>query len=100
VVSYADPATERMMDQALARPTAETADPLWRGAAERIVQEQPYTWLYFYDQLTAVSDRLRGVRVDIYGAYQNAWEWWIPRAMQGSGAGTAGAAGDTGTGKR
>jgi hypothetical protein len=86
------------MDQALAQPTAERADPLWRAAAERIVQDQPYTWLYFYDQLTAVSDRLRGVRVDTYGAYQNLWEWWIPRAQQGGAAGAA--AGDTGKEKR
>jgi peptide/nickel transport system substrate-binding protein len=97
VVSYDSPEATRMMDQALAQPTPETANPLWRAAAERIVQDQPYTWLYFYDQLTAVSDRLRGVRVDTYGAYQNLWEWWIPRAAQG---GAAGAAADTGKEKR
>jgi peptide/nickel transport system substrate-binding protein len=100
VVGYADPETGRMMDQALAEPTDERADPLWRAAAERIVQEQPYTWLYYYDQLTAVADRLRGVRVDSYGAYQNLWEWWIPREMQGASGGTGAAGADTGTGKR
>lgn len=87
-----------MIDQALAQPTAETANPLWRATAERIVQDQPYTWLYFYDPLTAVAGRLRGVRVDSYGAYQNLWEWWIPRELRG-GAGAA-AASDTGKGKR
>jgi peptide/nickel transport system substrate-binding protein len=99
VVSYRDTATERMMDAARARPTAEGADSLWRGVAERIVQEQPYTWLYFYDQLTAVTDRLRGVRVDAYGAYQNVWEWWIPRGMQGGPGAGAAAAGDDDTAK-
>lgn len=98
VVSYSNPEVDRMMEQALAQPTAERADPLWRAAAERIVQDQPYTWLYFYDPLTAVSGRLRGVRVDSYGAYQNLWEWWIPRGEQGGGAAAAGA--DTGKGKR
>lgn len=97
-VSYDNPEVNRMMDRALAQPTPETANPLWRAAAERIVQDQPYTWLYFYDQLTAVSDRLRGVRVDSYGAYQNLWEWWIPRAEQGGAAGAA--ARDTGKEKR
>jgi peptide/nickel transport system substrate-binding protein len=93
-VAYRDPETDRMMDRALAQPTAAQADPLWRAVAERIVQDQPYTWLYYYDQLTAVTDRLRGVRIDVYGAYQNAWEWWIPRAMRGGAA-----AADTGTAK-
>lgn len=94
IVDYRSPEADGMMDRALAQPTAEKANPLWRAAAERIVQDQPYTWLYFYDPLTAVSGRLRGVRVDSYGAYQNLWEWWIPRGMQG-GAGPA-AASDTG----
>jgi ABC-type transport system substrate-binding protein len=70
------------MDQALAQPTAERAAPFWRAAAERIVQEQPYTWLYDYDSITAVSDRLHGVRPDPFGAYRHAWEWWIPRTRQ------------------
>jgi peptide/nickel transport system substrate-binding protein len=80
-----------LMQQALAQPTAEKANPLWRAAAERIVQDQPFTWLYYYDQVTVVRDRLRGVRVDSYGAYQNLWEWWIPRNLQG-GTGSAGGA--------
>lgn len=83
VVGYASPQADAEMDRALAQPTADAADPAWRAAAERIVQDQPYTWLYFYAPLTAVSGRLRGVRVDTYGAYQNLWEWWIPRELQG-----------------
>ncbi|MFL5383981.1 MAG: ABC transporter substrate-binding protein [Longimicrobiaceae bacterium] len=88
-----------LMQQALAQPTAARADPLWRAAAERIVQDQPYTWLYYYDQVTLVRDRLRGVRVDSYGAYQNLWEWWIPRAQQG-GTGSAGGASPPAPGAR
>ena len=106
IVAWNDPQGWGLMQQALAQPTAELANPLWRQAAERIVQGQPYTWLYYYDQVTLVRDRLRGVRVDSYGAYQNLWEWWIPRARQG-GTGSAGGApspaapgADTSNGKR
>lgn len=91
IVAYDNPQAYGLMQQALAQPTAERAAPLWRSAAERIVQDQPYTWLWYYDQVTLVRDRLRGVRVDSYGAYQNLWEWWIPRALQG-GTGSAGGA--------
>ncbi|HEV7589978.1 MAG TPA: ABC transporter substrate-binding protein [Longimicrobium sp.] len=91
IVAYDNPQAWGLMQQALAQPTAEQASPLWRAAAERIVQDQPYTWLYYYDQVTVVRDRLRGVRVDSYGAYQNLWEWWIPRGLQG-GTGSAGGA--------
>jgi peptide/nickel transport system substrate-binding protein len=91
ITAWNEPRSWGLMQQALAQPTAEKANPLWRAAAERIVQDQPYTWLYYYDQVTVVRDRLKGVRVDSYGAYQNLWEWWIPRSLQG-GTGSAGGA--------
>jgi peptide/nickel transport system substrate-binding protein len=91
ITGYAGQEAWGLMQQALAQPTAEKATPLWRAAAERIVQDQPYTWLYYYDQVAVVRERLRGVRVDSYGAYQNLWEWWIPRGEQG-GTGSAGGA--------
>lgn len=81
-VSYSDPRTTALFEQALAQPTAEAAAPYWRQAAARIAQAQPYTFLYFMDQLDGVNSRLRGMKIDTYGAYQNTWEWWIPRRLQ------------------
>ncbi|HET7464020.1 MAG TPA: ABC transporter substrate-binding protein [Longimicrobium sp.] len=81
-VSYSDPQTTALFEQALTQPTTETAAPVWRQAAARIAQAQPYTFLYFMDQLDGVNSRLRGMKVDTYGAYQNTWEWWIPRRLQ------------------
>jgi peptide/nickel transport system substrate-binding protein len=103
IVQYNNPEVVRLMQEALAKPTYEQSYPLWRAAAERIVQDQPYTWLYYYDAISAVRNRLRGVRINTYGAYQNVWEWWIPRSLQGAapgGAAPAGAGNDTAKGKR
>ncbi|HEU4453130.1 MAG TPA: ABC transporter substrate-binding protein [Longimicrobium sp.] len=89
IVSFADTAAVRLMQEAQAQETAEAANPLWRAAAERIVREQPYTWLYYYDIVVGLGERLKGVRVDTFGAYQNTWEWWIPasRRREGEAAG-------------
>lgn len=100
ITRYTNPQVQELFTRALQQPTAEAAAPIWREAAERIVQDQPYTWLYYYDGVDGVSDRLRGMRVDTFGAFQNAWEWWIPRDRQGAGPGQAPAANDTGKGKR
>jgi peptide/nickel transport system substrate-binding protein len=81
-VSYDNPRTVQLMEQALAQPSGEAAAPFWRQAAATIVADRPYTWLYFFDQVDGRSSRLRGMKVDTYGPYQNAWEWWIPRAEQ------------------
>ncbi|HEX6036791.1 hypothetical protein, partial [Longimicrobium sp.] len=92
ITSYRNPEVTRLMREAEAQPTAETARPLWQAAAERIVQDQPYTWLYYYDAVTGRRDELRGVKVNTYGAYQNTWEWWVTggRGSTGGGADSAG----------
>ena len=64
------------------QPTQEAAAPFWRQAAARIAQDQPYTWLFYFDQVDALSPRLRGTKIDTYGPYQNTWEWWIPGSQQ------------------
>lgn len=88
-VGFDDAEALRLIAQAEAQPTLAAAAPAWRNAAERIVQTQPYTWLYYYGPVTARDPRLRGIHVDAYGAYQNVWEWWL------AGGGAAGAADDT-----
>jgi peptide/nickel transport system substrate-binding protein len=81
-VSYENPRTTQLMEQAKAAPSTEAAAPFWRQAAAQIVADRPYTWLYFNDQVGGRRSRLRGMLVDTYGPYQNPWEWWIPRAEQ------------------
>ena len=97
-VAFRDTGAMALIDRARAEPTPERANPLWRAAAERIVAAQPYTWLYYYDIVVGINDRLKDTRIDTFGGYQNVWEWWIPRDRQGR-RGTAGdtsaAAGDT-----
>jgi peptide/nickel transport system substrate-binding protein len=85
LVSYDDPQTFALFEQALAQPTQAQAAPLWRQAAERIVAAQPYTFLYYYDELVGVSDRLQGTRIDTLSSLQRMWEWWIPQDQQRGG---------------
>lgn len=82
VVSYDDPETTRLLQQALAQPTEERALPLWRAAADRIMQSHPSTWLYYYDQVVGVNERLRNTEIDSFGPWNNPWAWWIPKELQ------------------
>lgn len=91
ITRYENPEVTRLMAEAERQPTAQLANPLWKSAAERIVQDQPYTWLYYYDAVTGRRGELRGVKVDTYGAYQNTWEWWLANAPGRGGADSAGA---------
>ena len=82
IVSYESPRTMQLFEQALAQPTEELATPLWQAAAAALVEDQPYTWLYYMDQVNGINERVRGVEVNTFGPFQNAWEWWIPAARQ------------------
>jgi ABC-type transport system substrate-binding protein len=88
--SYDNPAVTRLFEQALAQPTEELAAPLWRQAAAGIVADQPYTWLFFFDQIVGVNDRIKGTRIDTLGKFQNVHEWWIPAELQGGDGAGAG----------
>lgn len=82
ITSYSNPRVDSIIQQARLQPTEAAAAPLWQRAAKLIVGDQPYTWLYYYDVVDPVRNRLKGMRVDTYGLYQNTWEWWIPKSQQ------------------
>lgn len=85
IVSYKNPRVSQLFEQALTQPNDQAAAPYWRAAAEQIARDQPYTFLYYFDQVDGVRDRLQGMKIDTYGAYQNAWQWWV-RSEQPGGA--------------
>ena len=85
-VSYENPRVTALFEQALQQPTEEKAAPFWIAAAEQIARDQPYTWLYYFDQIDGVNNRLQGMKIDTYGAYQNAWEWWVRSDRPGDAA--------------
>jgi peptide/nickel transport system substrate-binding protein len=92
---YSNPEVDRLFEQARSRSTAVRADSAWQAAAMLLIQDQPYTWLYYLDTVDAVRDRLKNTKINTYGAYQNTWEWWIPRSQQRGAATAAPAAGDS-----
>jgi peptide/nickel transport system substrate-binding protein len=86
VVWYDNAEVRSLMTQALAQPTEEMAAPYWRRAAALIVADQPYTWLYYFDEPVGVNERLQGILVNTLGRFQRMWEWHVV------GAGSADAA--------
>lgn len=76
-VAYSNPAFDSLFHRARAQPTAETAAPYWREAARVVARDRPYAFLWFYDMVWGVRARVRGVRIDPLGAYQNLHEWYL-----------------------
>ncbi|HWV57397.1 MAG TPA: ABC transporter substrate-binding protein [Longimicrobiales bacterium] len=75
--SYSNPAVNRLFELAMAQPTEDQAAPFWREAAHLIVQDQPYTWLFYMDEVVGVHNRIQNTRIDALGTFQNLHEWTI-----------------------
>ena len=86
VTGYDNPRVTAWIDSAMVQPSAEAAARYWRRVARAVVEDRPYAWLYFYDGLVGVSERVHNTRINTYGVYQNLHEWRLEPA---SGAATS-----------
>jgi peptide/nickel transport system substrate-binding protein len=74
-----DPALDRLLDTLPAIRDRDAARPFWRAYQERIVELQPFTYLYFSRRLNGVDADLRGLEMDIRGELVSAPLWyWQP----------------------
>jgi peptide/nickel transport system substrate-binding protein len=73
--SYADAELDALIDRARAESDAVAARDLWRRAAQIVVRDQPFTFLFERDRLHAVPRRLRGMRLSPRSAYAGLEEW-------------------------
>jgi peptide/nickel transport system substrate-binding protein len=83
-VSYDNAEVRRLIQEALAQPTEELAAPIWRRVAALIVADQPYTWLYYFDEPVGVRERVQGTVINTLSTYQNMWEWWVTDGGRGA----------------
>jgi peptide/nickel transport system substrate-binding protein len=73
-----DAELDRLLDTLQLVTNRDAAVPLWREYQNRIIQLQPYTFLYFADRPAVVNRRLQGVIMDTRGEWLNIRQWWIP----------------------
>jgi peptide/nickel transport system substrate-binding protein len=76
-VGYSHPTADRYLDTIAVLMNREEARPFWREYERFIVQESPYTVLYFPQRLAAVRTRVRGIDMDGRGELINITRWWV-----------------------
>lgn len=69
------------LDSLLDRATMETgrgrARPLWHRVQEILLDEQPWTLIYYQTDAFLARNRVRGLDMDIRGALVNVAAWWV-----------------------
>ena len=60
--------------------------PLLAEYEDAVIDEQPYTFLFYPDRIVGLNRRIQGVEMDVRGEWINLREWWIPEAERKYGA--------------
>ena len=69
------PRLDALIDRGAAATDPEEARAVWREFTEAVQEEQPFTFMFWLDELSAVTDNLSGYTVDQRGEFQSMAEW-------------------------
>lgn len=72
-----DPEVDALLDTLQLFVDREDARPFWRRYQRRIIELQPFTYLFYTEKLTGLSSRLQDAEMDFRGEFQNVGDWWI-----------------------
>lgn len=75
--SYSDPAADSLLDLGVRLADPERAREVWASFARLLQRDQPFTFLFWNDELAGVSGRLEGVEMDARGELRGLprWSW-------------------------
>lgn len=77
VVGYDNPRVTALIESARAQRTRDAAARYWQAVGRLVAQDRPYAFLYYYDVLVGVNERVQNTRIDTYGVYQNLYAWRV-----------------------
>ncbi len=77
-VSYADPDVDALIEAGLATADPAEAADIWRRFQHAVYEDQPYTFLWWWDEVVGVHGRFQDVQVDLLSSFGDLWEWWVP----------------------
>jgi peptide/nickel transport system substrate-binding protein len=74
---FSDPRTDALLDSLEVATDRERARAMWQEYHRILIEEAPYTTLFYPNILLAHRDRVRGVALDIRGPFAEVRNWWI-----------------------
>ncbi|MCP4805310.1 MAG: hypothetical protein GY913_23120 [Proteobacteria bacterium] len=76
--NYDNPQVDALIEEALRTPDPEKAQALWKQVQAQVHADQPYTFLYWRDDIVGVSDRFESADVDFLYPYNHLERWDVP----------------------
>ncbi len=76
--SYDNPEVDALIEQALSTPDPVAAQALWKEVQAKVYADQPYTFLYWRDEIVGLHERFSDAKVDFLYPYGDLETWWVP----------------------
>lgn len=81
-VQYANPRADFLIDTLGVMTDRQASLPFWKEYQRLMVQESPYTVLYYPQRLAGVNRRLHYGEMDIRGDFVNVQQWWLDPSVR------------------
>lgn len=75
--SYTNPEADRLLEEVAVAQDRKTARPLWHRLQQILRDDQPWGFLFYVPDLYLAQDRVRGLEMDVRGAFVNMNLWWL-----------------------
>lgn len=76
--SFADPRADALIERGMVATDPETAEAIWRELTELLNEQQPFTFMFWLDELAASREQVQGVVMDPRGELVSIADWWLP----------------------
>lgn len=80
--SYSNPKVDELITRGLATVDGDEARRCWLEMQALIYEDQPYAFLFWRDEVVAIHERYRDVRIDALCALHDLQKWWVPADKQ------------------
>lgn len=74
--SYANPEVDRLIEAGEVETDPEKANAIWHEVQALIYEDQPYTFLYWVNNLMGIHRRFEGVEANLLTAVYGLERWW------------------------
>jgi peptide/nickel transport system substrate-binding protein len=81
-IQFSNPDVDKAIEQARATVDDAKRMLLWHKLHQLIHDQQPYTYLFIYQELDIVHDRIHGMKPTKVMGINPLQEWYIPQALQ------------------
>lgn len=75
--NYSNPEVDALIEQALSTPDPEETARLWKAVQAQIYEDQPYTFLYWRDEIVGLNSRFEDAQVDFLYPYNHLEHWSV-----------------------